>query len=442
MSHEHALDRTARLISIDLFAGNATADQIIDGLLRTTILVRADAANLASPNGQTALCALFSQVAMMGIGIDLDIPEVPMLIPQPPLRGALLKAALLDYGNDLIPSLRCGTGLPHHDLSFVLGDTATEDHHAVLVTGTDWSCAIGPASQIPPSRWDGKWPVGALAAAATAAPEALRAATRRIASSSGHHLSDEFHHTPGCIARIDLSDRAVTPAPINLGPVDIISGGAITYATTYTLLRAPELSARIRVIDPQTLELTNLNRYPLLRYSDLGQLKTTLLEQFSQGSLQILGVPETFDDSWPASLGPLAPRVLIGADHIPARWQAQRAQPQWLQVSGTSHLFAISSAHHPEGPCAGCAHPTDEPGNEPIPTISFVTLWAGILQAIDLLNEASGQLTSGQYTICNPYGLSGTRPIISGTLAPVTYCPVQCSASQRLSAAHAGRSQP
>ena len=36
-------------------------------------------------------------------------------------------------------------------------------------------------------------------------------------------------------------------------------------------------------------------------------------------------------------------------------------------------------------------------------------LWAGILQALDLLNEASGESTAGYYTMCYPFGLSGGR---------------------------------
>ena len=48
---------------------------------------------------------------MMGIGISLDIPDVPLLAPQPPLRGTRLRTALLNYGGNLIRGNRCGIGL-------------------------------------------------------------------------------------------------------------------------------------------------------------------------------------------------------------------------------------------------------------------------------------------------------------------------------------------
>ena len=430
MTPEHALDRTARLINMDLFAGKASAEQIIDGLLGTTIRLRADAANLSSANGQTALCALFAQIAMIGIGIDLDIPETPLLVPQPPLRGDELRAALLDYASDLIPGMRCGSGLGDSDLSFTLGDSTTAGTHALRVTGTDWSCAVGPAVQIPPHRWDGDWPLGALLAAVAAAPEALRAALQRIAASTGHQLSAEFDSRPGRPVRLDLFDRAVPRTPLDLGRVDVISGGAITNATIYALLRVPGLSAALRVIEPETVDLTNLNRYPLARRSDENQPKIRVLEGYSRGSITISGKKARFDDSWPTLLGSLAPRVLVGADQIPVRWAVQQAAPRWLQVSGTSHFFAMASSHHPDGPCAGCAHPVNENGNEPIPTISFVSLWAGTLQALDLLNEASGRPNAGYYTMCYPFGLSGGRPILRGALDGVTTCPAGCKVSQ------------
>lgn len=430
MTPEHALDRTARLINMDLFAGKAPAEQIINGLLGTTVRLSADAANLSSANGQTALCALFGQIAMMGIGIDLDIPEVPLLIPQPPLTGDELRAALLGYARDLIPGMRCGSGLGDVDLSFVLGDGAAEGINVLRVTGTDWSCAVGPAGEIPATRWEGDWPIGALLAAMAGAAEALRAALQRMATATGYELNAEFDCQPGRPVRLDLSDRALPRGPLYLGRVDVVSGGAITNATIYALLRLPELSARLRVVEPETIDMTNLNRYPLARRSDVDRPKVKVLEGYSRGAVMISGVEARFDDSWAAVLGSLAPRVLVGADQIPVRWAVQEAAPQWLQATGTSHFFVMASSHQPDGPCAGCAHPVDEHGDDPIPTISFVSMWAGILQLIALLNEAADQPTAGQYTLCYPFGLAGPRPMIRGKMNGVATCPVGCEASR------------
>jgi hypothetical protein len=42
--------------------------------------------------------------------------------------------------------------------------------------------------------------------------------------------------------------------------------------------------------------------------------------------------------------------------------------------------------------CAECLHPTDDPGNAPIPTVAFVSFWAGLLTASYFLRHVAGQV--------------------------------------------------
>jgi hypothetical protein len=108
-------------------------------------------------------------------------------------------------------------------------------------------------------------------------------------------------------------------------------------------------------------------------------------------------------------------------------------------VSGT--ILITLPASIPIGPGAGeLAGPDagDDGGQQLFgggeQVLSFVSLWAGILQAIDLLNQASGRETVGYYTMCYPLGLSGTRPLIRGKLSPAAKCPVPCRAAQSYAA--------
>ena len=108
-----ALARTVQLIGTDVFGTMAGTDAgldnaIVEGLTSTTVRLVANQANLSSHAGQTALVSLFSLIAMMGIGIDIDIPETDLLEPQSRLRGGELRSALLSYGHDLIPGARAG----------------------------------------------------------------------------------------------------------------------------------------------------------------------------------------------------------------------------------------------------------------------------------------------------------------------------------------------
>jgi hypothetical protein len=99
-----ALTRTALLLESDAFGPNAEHEAIIDGLRATTVRIIADRRNVDSFAGQTALVTLYGQLAMMGLQIDLDVPETPLLAEQPPLRGNHLVSGLVDYADDLMPA--------------------------------------------------------------------------------------------------------------------------------------------------------------------------------------------------------------------------------------------------------------------------------------------------------------------------------------------------
>jgi len=129
----------------------------------------------------------------------------------------------------------------------------------------------------------------------------------------------------------------------------------------------------------------------------------------------------------------LSQRVLVGVDDIPSRWGAQRAAPEWVGVSGTSHFSVSSSAHLPGQPCCGCLHPTDDPdGANPIPTVSFVSFWAGLAMAVRLVREALGAAypSNRQHLWLTPLRLDQPRAAMWLPVPANRHCPVRCEASK------------
>lgn len=431
-----ALSRTVQLIADDVFntlPGEAPQldEAILQGLRSTTVRIVADRANLSCAAGQTALVTLVGQIAMMGLGIDLDMPSVRLLAPQPPLREGELREGLVSHVRDLIPGAKVGSHLGPPDLTFVLGDTAhLDDGRTLHVSGDAWRCAITPGAS--GARWRAHWPLGALAAAAAAAAEAFRAALVRIAAAADRPLptQDRFELRFDRPVHLDLRVPGMRVGPLHIGTTDLVSGGAISTAMLYCLLRVQGIVGDIRVIEPDTAELSNLNRYALLHRSDCGCGKADLLSGFSTTGLTISALPARLDAATSQSIGPLAPRVLVGVDDIPSRWDVQRAANGWVCVAGTSHLLAVVSTHDPQAPCAGCLHANDEQLDAPIPTISFVSFWAGLLQARELLCHASGVGTSHRVIYGWPLGLYGRRGLHDTSLAANPDCPVRCSASR------------
>jgi len=425
-----ALVRTALLIELDIFPGS-DHHAIVDGLRATTARIITDRANIDSPTGQTALVTLYAQLAMIGLQIDLDVPATPLRAGQPPLRSSDLPSSLLDYSADLLPG---GSARPatNPDVTFALGDTPAPAN-AVRVSGTGWTATVSTIR--PGARWTGTTPAGAMAAACAAAAEGLRAAIPHIAERLGrpHPVDPRWRTQPRRHIDLDLS-RYQTNGPVMIGDVDVISGGAITNAALYALLRMPALTASLRIIEPDQLDLSNLNRYAMALRQMIGWPKIRALQSFQTPSVSITGTGEKFDETTAPRLGPIAPRLLVGVDHIPSRWAAQRAgTASWVCVGASSHDFVLVSAHPAGSACAGCVHTRDEEITGEIPTISFVSFWAGLIQALELIADAAGRpLDWTRSTQVWPFGLDNPRGIHYYPQDAAAGCPVGCSASTAL----------
>lgn len=429
--HE-ALARTALLLRLDAFPGLAARRDVdlVDALRATGVRVVADRVNLASPNGQTTLVTLVSQCAMLGLRVDLDVPDVPQLIPQPPLNVDLpLGSALVAWTNDLFPGCLSRVAVPV--LTFAIGDTPTpcspggrSAGGVVHVSGDDQSVFLTP-DHPHATRWQGVQPWGPIAAAAAGAAEAMRAAIPGVTALLDQPPPVEITWRPRPFTSIRLDMPRSSTSANRLGPVDLISAGAITQAALYTLLRVPGFDADLRTIDADVLGRSNTNRYPLVRATDLGRPKVEQLADFSTNSVSISGVQRRLDQDTISELDQLAPRVVVGVDDIPTRWFVQRQQPSWVGIGATSHGFVLVSDHLPGHPCGGCVHPRDDenPG-EVIPTIGFVSLWAGLLLAGTLLAPDASRRSGTRRIEVHPMGLYGPDGIKLLPQARNASCPV------------------
>jgi hypothetical protein len=93
------------------------------------------------------------------------------------------------------------------------------------------------------------------------------------------------------------------------------------------LLRIPGLRAHVRVIEEQRAELSNVNRYALLRASDDGRHKVKQLETLATADIEIEGVRSLFMKDTREALLPLAAHVVVGVDDVEARWWVRDESP-------------------------------------------------------------------------------------------------------------------
>jgi hypothetical protein len=296
-------------------------------------------------------------------------------------------------GRDMVPGVGfvAGESAEEFDLAIGIGDSPINvcARRRLRLNAEPWAGIV--ASDDHMQRWMTPcWPFGALAAAGLAAGEAFKVAMRKLLP-----VSLNPSRTAALFAETDEFRFALAPAGTpyctDLGNLDFVSAGAITNAALYVITRILGVSARGRIIDPQRSELSNLNRYMLLLYSQIGDPKARELAELLGGGLHFEPIAQRYEPGLLETIRPLAPAVVVGVDDIPTRWAVQRASPEWLVVGATTHWSAMASFHSVAMGCAQCLHPIDEPGDAPIQTTASVSFWAGLLAASYIVRHAVGQ---------------------------------------------------
>jgi len=246
---------------------------------------------------------------------------------------------------------------------------------------------------------------------------------------------DHIFFEPSVASNWDFGSIGIREGELDLGEVDIVSAGAITQATLYALLRVPALRMRGRVFDDDVTAATNLNRNMLSVVSDVGSKKALLVASRCSPNFKFTPMHQRFSIE-ESRVQELAPYVLVGVDDIPSRWQVQRCASGVLIVSGTSHFSISSSCHVPGAPCSGCQHPVDDLGGPTaIPTISFISFWAGLAMAVRFIRHAVGApyLVGRQHLWLTPLRMDQPHAALWSPVVPIPNCPVGCLSSRRIS---------
>lgn len=429
MNQAHELDRMVLLVR-ELTSHDVPYQLVINVFQKFRVLCRADRRNLMSHAGQTALVTFVCLVARMGIQVFLDMPEVRTVGKQPPLHSNFLKQGLVDLGRDLILSSEVqGYPTDKPDLVFVFGDTldACIEAPSWRLVGDPWVGQIVPL-ELGGTLWKDLWPIGGMAAAALAAGEVFKAAVKLLQTKSNSFES--LLTMPSRSALWDFGSQCPVPERIDCGSCDFISAGAISQALLYALFRIPGMNMNGRVFDDDITDRTNLNRNMLSRRSDVGRGKVSVVSALAGES--IVGIPERMSEDALARYAPLAPSVLVGTDDIPVRWKVQEASLGWVGIGGTSHFGIMTSSHKPGEPCGGCLHFKDDlVTDEVIPTVSFVSFWAGLSLAVRFLRHRIGHPYDlrQQSLWLVPLRMDERNAAWWSPVAARNDCPIACAAS-------------
>jgi hypothetical protein len=416
-----ALARTVDLVRADVFP-DATPEEIVASLTGVRLRLVSDERNVSSVAGQTALITTAIVAAQSGVRVVLDLPDVPVLKNQPPVRSGGLVEGLLDVTGDLITP-GCREDGEVSDLTVVMGSTPYRTTAGAIarLAPTPDGFEVVPGAARSALPWEGELPFRALFGGVAAGSEGFRAAMRRL-SQFGH--KSQLEHATRDVRGVRL--RLPEPKdPSALRSLDVISAGAITHGMLFALLRVSGLDVAVRIFDDDLFDWPNLNRYMLGRRSVLEAHKAALLADYSRPGLSIRPIRCLFDQDV-ASRVALAETVAVGVDDIPSRWRVQRVAPGRVVVGATSHFEVVVSEHLPGTPCAGCLYRNGEDDGRPIPTVSFVSAFSGILQAYLLLSRSTG----ARQIRAAPVNLAGSEPLSELGVQRRRWCPVGCTRAQ------------
>lgn len=139
-------------------------------------------------------------------------------------------------------------------------------------------------------------------------------------------------------------------------PLVLVGIGAVGNSAAWALARAP-LTGRIHLVDPEVVELSNLQRYILCARSDVDGRKVEIVEKKFGGELQALPHKATWA-SFLEDNGYRWERVLVALDSAHDRRAVQGSLPRWIANAWTqigdlgvsSHSFLGSDA------CLACLY--------------------------------------------------------------------------------------
>lgn len=184
------------------------------------------------------------------------------------------------------------------------------------------------------------------------------------------------------LSLVTLSQTDIKPGPkyrtADVGKVYLVGAGAIGNGALWGLARSG-VKGELLVVDPQDIELSNLQRYVMAVRNDVGSAKAEKASQWLRGVSQLNVVPhkQSWDDHARGSADWLFPRVLVALDTADARIGVQASLPKWI-VNAWTRLAAMGVSRHSSlanagGSCLACLYMPagKEPGEDELVAAAF-----------------------------------------------------------------------
>lgn len=239
------------------------------------------------------------------------------------------------------------------DSGIVVGETPRRPDSAIFAGADDWTASVGTGSPRPVGG--SGLPIGAGVAAAIAASNLFRLLLlpeARLDRDAALSVRSLLVREPGRSPRLDLLEDS-----------SLIGAGAIGNAAAWALARLPATGG-LTIVDHESVELSNLQRYVLAERRDEGQVKVDVVSRGFTGG--IVAVPFPYDlETFVAERGYHVPAMLLALDSARDRRAAQASLPRWVANAWTQP-DDLGVSVHPTfgegGACVACLYLPDVTG--------------------------------------------------------------------------------
>ena len=163
----------------------------------------------------------------------------------------------------------------------------------------------------------------------------------------------------------DADSFPMLTASAQADPLVLVGVGAVGNSAVWSLARTP-LTGQIHLVDPQVVELSNLQRYILCARSDEGGIKVDIAAREFEGGLTALPHGETLASFLEAN-GYKWERILVALDSAHDRRAVQASLPRWIANAWTQlgDLGVSSHSFLGEDACLACLYlPTQKTKSE------------------------------------------------------------------------------
>lgn len=285
--------------------------------------------------------------------LDLTVRLLSRLHPTVELlplggRAETAVAALARLARSINPAVEFTDAAPERRAAIVVGETRI-DAAASIHTGSDrWIARV--SSERPMGSGASANPFGAGAAACLAAANLFR-------GMFGEWLTRPELDRDATLSLLnfetgDRAENGELPRGADIGRVQLAGAGAIGNGFLWALANAADIRGRLHVIDPEALELSNLQRYVMALRKQVGTAKVRLAARVLAGT----GVTvRPFKETWReyAARGEPLGHVAVALDTVRDRVQLQASLPARISNAWTQ-TGDLGVSRHGFGDDAAC----------------------------------------------------------------------------------------